>query len=169
MQACAFACMRKIMMVGRKLKYPAIIGKNFFYEEDGMARGTYPLTPFLRGRGNGDGSSEGLLERFFGFYGVIYSRKAIKISRETNRQTAMRSPFPCRKGGRGDRSMAADVKDTADGNDEAAAGRGGVIRAIRVIRLIRDSDLFEVVKWERVAIFVARPTADRLRVWGGAD
>ena len=33
--------------------------------------------------------------------------------------------------------MAADAKDTADGNDEAAVGRCGVIR---VIRLIRDSD-----------------------------
>ena len=36
--------------------------------------------------------------------------------------------------------MAVDVKDTADGNDEAAVGRCGVIRVICVIRLIRDSD-----------------------------
>ena len=36
--------------------------------------------------------------------------------------------------------MAADVKDTAEGNDEAAVGMCGVIRAICVIRLIRDSD-----------------------------
>ena len=49
-------------------------------------------------------------------------------------------------GGRGDRSMAADVKDTADGNDEAAVGMGWartggwVVGVIRVIRVIRDSD-----------------------------
>ena len=43
-------------------------------------------------------------------------------------------------GGREDRSAAADAKDTADGNDKAAAGRCGVIRVICVIRLIRDSD-----------------------------
>ena len=35
---------------------------------------------------------------------------------------------------------AGRAKDTADGNDEAAVGRGGVIRVIRVICLIRDSD-----------------------------
>ena len=35
---------------------------------------------------------------------------------------------------------AGDAKDTADGNDEAAEGRWGVIRVICVIRLIRDSD-----------------------------
>ena len=45
-------------------------------------------------------------------------------------------------GGRGDRAMAAGrAKDTADGNDEAAVGRGRVIRVICVIRLIRDSDM----------------------------
>ena len=32
------------------------------------------------------------------------------------------------------------AKDIADGNDKAAVGRWVVIRAIRVIRLIRDSD-----------------------------
>ena len=35
---------------------------------------------------------------------------------------------------------AGDAKDIAEGNDEAAVGWCGVIRAIRVIRLIRDSD-----------------------------
>ena len=58
-----------------------------------------------------------------GFYGVIHSLKAIKTARETNLQKTMCSPFPTRKGGRGDRSMAADAKDIADGNDEAVAGR----------------------------------------------
>ena len=36
--------------------------------------------------------------------------------------------------------MAADAKDTADGNDKAVVGMCGVIRVICVIRLIRDSD-----------------------------
>ncbi len=42
--------------------------------------------------------------RGLGFQGVIYLLKAIRTARETNLQKAMRSPFPCRKGGRGDRS-----------------------------------------------------------------
>ena len=75
--------------------------------------GTYPLTPFLTGRGNGERSSEGNGERFFGVHGLIHSLKAIRTARDTNLQKAMRSPFPCRKGGRGDRS---------------AVGRCGVIR-----------------------------------------
>ena len=117
----------------------------------------------LRGRGNGDGSSEGLLERFFGFYGVIYLRKAIKTARETNHQKTMCSPFPCRKGDRGDRSckkdrhrglslwvMAAGMRRTQrSGNDKAAVGMCGVIRAIRVIRLIRDSDTAGRSRWAR--------------------
>ncbi len=61
------------------------------------------------------GFARDLRERFLGFYGVIYSLKAIKTARETNLQKAMRSPFPCRKGGRGDRSIAAgDAKDIAE-------------------------------------------------------
>ena len=55
------------------------------------------------------------------FHGVIHSRKAIKTDRDTNLQTAIRSPFLVGKGP-GDRSMAVDVKDTADGNAEAAVG-----------------------------------------------
>ena len=46
--------------------------------------GTYPLTPFLRGRGNGDGFCEGNGERDLGFYGVIHSLKAIRTARDTN-------------------------------------------------------------------------------------
>ena len=73
--------------------------------------GTYPPGPryslrFVVGYacaceegGNGERLCEG-----FGFPGVIYSLKAIRTARETNLQKAMRSPFPCRKGGRGDRS-----------------------------------------------------------------
>ena len=45
------------------------------------------------------------------------------------------------------------AKDTADGNDEAAVGMWVVIRAIRVIRLIRDSDTAgrtkDTAEWER--------------------
>ena len=82
--------------------------------------GTYPLAPFLRGRGNGERFCEGLYEVGLDFHGVIHSPKAIRIARDANLQKAMRSPFPRRKGGRGDRSMAV-----------------GVIRAIRLIRLIR--------------------------------
>ena len=71
------------------------------------------------------GFARDLRGRFLGFYGIIHSPKAIRTDRETNRQKAMRSPFPCRKGGRGDRS---------------AAGRCGVIRAIPKSATIRDSD-----------------------------
>ena len=85
------------------------------------------------------GFARDLRERFLGFHGVIHSLKDIRTARETNLQKAMRSPFPCRKGGRGDRSMAADAKDTADENDEAAVGRWGNPRN-PLIRLIRDSD-----------------------------
>ena len=61
-----------------------------------MGIGTYPLAPFLRGRGNGERFCEGLRERGLGFYGVIHSPKAIKTARDTNHQKAMRSPFHCR-------------------------------------------------------------------------
>ena len=72
----------------------------------GLARGLCEDNPFVfwKKGGMAMGFAKGNSERFLGFYGVIYSRKAIRIARETNRQTAMRSPFPCRKGGRGDRS-----------------------------------------------------------------
>ena len=59
-------------------------------------------------RGNGERVCEGNGERVLGVHGVIHSRKAIRTDRETNRQKAMRSPFPCRKGGRGDRSSEKD-------------------------------------------------------------
>ena len=64
----------------------------------GFARGTYPLTPFLRGRGNGDGSSEGLLERFFGFYGIIHSPKAIRTARDTNLSKSHALPLSLEEG-----------------------------------------------------------------------
>ena len=44
----------------------------------------------------GDGSSEGLCEGGWGFYGVIHSPKAIRTALDANLQKAMRSPFPCR-------------------------------------------------------------------------
>ena len=50
------------------------------------------------------GFARDLSERFLGFYDV----KAIRTARETNHQKAMRSPFPRRKGGRGDRSCEKD-------------------------------------------------------------
>ena len=59
----------------------------------GCARGTYPLAPFLRGRGNGDGSSEGLREGGLGFYGVIHSRKAIKTALDANLQESHALPL----------------------------------------------------------------------------
>ena len=101
--------------------------------------GTYPLTPLFASiivgyacaceeGGTVMGLARDCSRGFFGFYGVIHSPKAIRTARETNLQKAMRSPFPCRKGGRGDRS---------------AVGRCGVIRVICVIRLIRDSDTVE--------------------------
>ena len=61
------------------------------------------------------GFARGLYERGLGFYGVIHSLKAIRTARETNLQTVMRSPFPRRKGGRGDRAMAVGpATDTAE-------------------------------------------------------
>ena len=54
---------------------------------------------------------------------MIHSLKAIKTAMDTNRQKAMRSPFPRRKGGRGDRAMAVGhAKDIAEEKDEAAVG-----------------------------------------------
>ncbi len=50
----------------------------------GCARGTYPLTPFLRGRGNCEWFSEGLRERGLDFHGVIHSPKAIKTALDAN-------------------------------------------------------------------------------------
>ena len=49
-----------------------------------QARGTYPLAPFLRGRGNGERFCEGLREGGLGFYGVIHSPKAIKTALDAN-------------------------------------------------------------------------------------
>ena len=61
-----------------------------------MGIGTYPLSPFLRGRGNAERVCEGIVRGGLGFYGVIHSLKAIKTAREINHQKAMRAPFPCR-------------------------------------------------------------------------
>ena len=67
------------------------------------------------------GFARGLRE----FHGIIHSPKAIKTARDTNLQKAMCSPFPCRKGGRGDRFCGRAVW----GNPRNP-----------LIRLIRDSD-----------------------------
>ena len=54
------------------------------------------------------GFAKGLCERVLGVHGVIHSPKAIRTDLDTNHQKTMRSPFPCRKGGRGDRSSKKD-------------------------------------------------------------
>ena len=62
----------------------------------GFARGTYSLAPLLASLvvgyacaceegGTVMGLARDLRERFFGFYGAIHSRKAIKTVRDTNR------------------------------------------------------------------------------------
>ena len=55
-------------------------------------------------RGNCERFCARIVREVLGIHGVIHSPKAIKTARDTNHQTAMCSPFPCRKGGRGDRS-----------------------------------------------------------------
>ena len=55
-------------------------------------------------RGNCERFCARIVREVLGVHGVIHSPKAIKTARDTNHQTAMCSPFPCRKGGRGDRS-----------------------------------------------------------------
>ena len=57
------------------------------------ARGTYPLAPFLRGRGNGERLCEGLREGGLGFYGVIHSPKAIIIALDTTLQESHALPL----------------------------------------------------------------------------
>ena len=71
------------------------------------------------------GFARDLRERFLDFHGVIHLLKAIRTAGDTNLPKAMRSPFPRRKGGQGDRSCGRAV--------------GGNPRN-PLIRLIRDSD-----------------------------
>ena len=78
----------------------------------GFARGTYPLTPFLRGRGNGErvcermamgfardlsdggiGLARDLRERVFGIHGIIHSFKAIKVARGKTIKKPCAPPF----------------------------------------------------------------------------
>ena len=66
----------------------------------GYARGTYPLTPFLRGRGNGERFCEGLREGGLGFYGVTHSPKAIKTTLAISHQRSF-TPLSSQERGRG--------------------------------------------------------------------
>ena len=63
------------------------------------------------------------------------------VKRKNDDRIGGQSSDKDRHGGLSLRMMAAgDAKDTVEGKEEAAVGRWVVIRAIRVIRLIRDSD-----------------------------
>ncbi len=100
--------------------------------------GPTPLAPLpVRKGGMARGCARGL-----GFHGVIYSLKAIRTARETNLQKAMRSPFPCRKGGRGDRSYE-------EGEEHLSFVLGRVLKGDSVM----DDSSMSLGDWSRLASY----------------
>ena len=87
------------------------------------------------------------------FHGVIHSLKAIKTARDTNLQKAMRSPFPCRKGGRGDRSIAAGGITSLRCGEELEEGASFVFRHVLRGDPILDDSLRSLGDWSRLASY----------------